>query len=109
MLISSHRLDEVAELVNRVVELDRGKVVLDDHVADEVQLDSLLACTVRINRTEEAFAKAISQWGFRDEDSGLFWRGDVAGPDRLRFLGLISRYAGLVTDLELKESKGGEK
>lgn len=36
MLISSHRLDEVAALVNRVIELDQGKVVLDDRVADSV-------------------------------------------------------------------------
>jgi ABC-2 type transport system ATP-binding protein len=38
MLISSHRLNEVAALVNRVVELDMGKVVLDDRVADDVSL-----------------------------------------------------------------------
>ena len=34
MLISSHRLDEVASLVNRVIEMDQGSVVLDDRVAD---------------------------------------------------------------------------
>ncbi len=38
MLISSHRLDEVAALVNRVIELDQGVVVLDDRVADLVDL-----------------------------------------------------------------------
>jgi hypothetical protein len=27
----------------------------------------------------------------------------VAGADRLRFLGMISRYAGLVSDLQLTE------
>jgi ABC-2 type transport system ATP-binding protein len=31
-LISSHRLDELVALVNRVLELDMGKVVLDDSV-----------------------------------------------------------------------------
>lgn len=36
MLISSHRLDEIARLVERVVELDRGRVVLDEPVADAV-------------------------------------------------------------------------
>lgn len=107
MLISSHRLDEVAELVNRVVELDRGKVVLDDHVADDIQLDSMLECVLRLNRVEDAFAKAIGQWGFEDTGDGLNWRGKVAGPDRLRFLGLMSRYAGVVADLEMKESQGG--
>lgn len=34
MLLSSHRLDEISTLVNRVVELDMGKIVLDDFVAE---------------------------------------------------------------------------
>ena len=43
MLISSHRLDEVAPLVNRVIEMDMGRIVLDDRVAD----DTGLACCRR--------------------------------------------------------------
>lgn len=31
-LISSHRLDELTSLVNRVIELDRGKIILDKHL-----------------------------------------------------------------------------
>ncbi|RMG29467.1 MAG: ABC transporter ATP-binding protein [Gammaproteobacteria bacterium] len=95
MLISSHRLDEVAALVNRVIELDQGRVVLDDHVADQVDIDSRLAAEVVLTRTEAAFARTIQGWGFVSDD-GLHWRGQVAGPDRLRFLGVLSRYAALL-------------
>ncbi|PIE01476.1 MAG: ABC transporter [Acidobacteria bacterium] len=101
MIISSHRLDEVAPLVNRVVELDMGKIVLDDHVDDAVNLDSLLNCSIRLAKENEAFNKAIGDWGFEFKDQ--LWNGQVAGPDRLRFLGVISRYAGLVKDIEMKE------
>lgn len=104
MLISSHRLDEVAALVNRVVELDQGKVVLDDRVADSVELTSRLDCTVRITRAEPAFAKAISAWGFVDAGDGMTWQGTVAGADRLRFLGVLSRYAALIAALDLSEA-----
>lgn len=104
MLISSHRLDEVAALVNRVVELDQGRVVLDDRVADSVDLASRLDCRIRLTRPEPAFAKAITAWGFRDIDSGTTWQGSVAGADRLRFLGTLSRYAALIAALELSES-----
>jgi ABC-2 type transport system ATP-binding protein len=103
MLISSHRLDEVAALVNRVIELDQGKVVLDDRVADSVDLDSRLACEIRLSRPEPAFAKTIRSWGFSEHDKGLTWRGSVAGPDRLRFLGTLSRYVALIAALELRE------
>ncbi len=103
MLISSHRLDEIAALVNRVVELDRGQIVLDDHVADAVDLDAELACTVRLSRKEEAFGRALAEWGFETVDDGLTWHGSVAGPDRLRFLGMVSRYAGILAGLDLSE------
>ncbi|OGT89848.1 MAG: ABC transporter [Gammaproteobacteria bacterium RIFOXYA12_FULL_61_12] len=107
MLISSHRLDEVATLVNRVIELDQGQVVLDDKVDDHVDLNSRLACRVRINRPEAAFARAVGQWGFTAAPDGLQWEGSVAGPDRLRFLGMLSRYAGLLAGLEMKDAGHG--
>lgn len=104
MLISSHRLDEVAALVNRVVELERGRVVLDDRVADAVDLDSHLVCRLWLRRDEPAFARAIGAWGFVAAPGGREWRGVVAGPDRLRFLGMLSRYAGLLAGIEMNAS-----
>ncbi len=104
MLISSHRLDEVAALVNRVIELDQGRVVLDDRVADLVDLASRLSCTLGLLRPDDAFARAIAPWGFTSDASRLNWDGTVAGPDRLRFLGVLSRYAALLARVHLDET-----
>jgi len=106
MLISSHRLDEVAALVNRVVELDQGRVVLNDHVADQIDMDSLLDCRLTLSRADSAFAETVREWGFTDMSQGTVWQGRVAGPDRLRFLGVLSRYAALLQGIELRESVG---
>ena len=105
MIISSHRLDEVAALVNRVVELDQGKVVLDDHVADQIDMTSVLECTVSLLRPEAAFAETVRDWGFATTDEGITWKGKVAGPDRLRFLGVLSRYAGLLNGIHMEAVK----
>jgi ABC-2 type transport system ATP-binding protein len=105
MLISSHRLNEVATLVNRVVELDMGRVVLDDRVADDVSLAGLLDCRIRVKRSEAAFAKALAAWDFRASADGLEWTGAVAGPDRLRFLGMTSRYVALISELSFSETE----
>ena len=104
MLISSHRLDEVAALVNRVVELDQGRIVLNDHVADQVDMNSLLACRITLTRANAAFAETVREWGFDDAGGGLIWCGQVSGPDRLRFLGVLSRYAALLKGIQLDES-----
>lgn len=109
MLISSHRLDEVSALVNRVIEMDRGKVVLDDKVADEVSLTGKLDCSLHLRRAEESITKALTHWGFVDMGGGLAWQGKVAGPDRLRFLGMVSRYVGILTAIHLEESPQGGK
>lgn len=104
MIISSHRLDEVSALVNRVIEMDMGKVVLDDKVADAVTLTAKLTCRIVLSRFEPAFAKALDGWKFASRDDNRIWEGEIAGPDRLRFLGIISRYTALVSDLSLSES-----
>jgi ABC-2 type transport system ATP-binding protein len=105
MLISSHRLDEVASLVNRVVEMDLGKIVLDDKVADLVDMSSRLSCIVRMIKPEQAFAKALLEWGFSKQPDEVCWNGIIAGPDRLRFLGMLSRYAALLAGIEMHEAE----
>ncbi len=105
MIISSHRLDEVAALVNRVVELDQGDIVLNDHVADQINLNSVLVCRLRLNRSSSAFAETIREWGFIDSEDGKVWQGEIAGPDRLRFLGVLSRYAALLKGIHLDENE----
>jgi len=108
MLISSHRLDEVAPLVQRVVELDRGRIALDDRVSEAGTLSSVLVCRLRLRRSEDGIEAQLQSWGFRlQEDEGV-WQGQVASPDRLRFLGMISRYSGLIAGLRLEESEREE-
>jgi ABC-2 type transport system ATP-binding protein len=104
MIISSHRIDEVAALVNRVIEMDLGKVVLDDKVADDVSLSGRFACRLVSRRTDAALAKTLATWRFTADASGLVWNGEVAGPDRLRFMGMLSRYVALIGDLSLHEA-----
>lgn len=103
MIISSHRLDEVATLVNRVVEMDQGKIVLDDLVADSLSMTAKLDCTLTLVRSEPSFAKVMLEWGFNSDTEQQRWTGRVASPDRLRFLGVLSRYAGLLTGIEMQE------
>jgi ABC-2 type transport system ATP-binding protein len=88
LLLSSHRLDEVAPLVDRVVELDRGRVALDDRVADGV-------------RDEPGMAAALRGWGFTGDAPGRTFAGTVPAGDRLRFLAMLSRYSGALDRVQL--------
>jgi ABC-2 type transport system ATP-binding protein len=104
MLISSHRINEVSALVTRVVELDTGKVVLDDRVAAEISLAGILTGRVISRQHEPALIKTLAQWNFHPVNADANeWEGQVAGPDRLRFLGMVSRYAAVVSHVSLTE------
>lgn len=104
MVLSSHRVDEVAALVSRVVELDHGRVVLDDRIQGGGALDVLLACRVELAHPSDAAATALGAWGLVADGDALVYQGAIAGPDRLRFLGTMARYAGLVRGLHVEEA-----
>jgi ABC-2 type transport system ATP-binding protein len=101
MIISSHRIDEIAALVNRVIELERGRIVLDDTVTDVGELGSVFDVALETARDEPSFARAAADWGL--ERHAARWTGAIAGPDRLRFLGFVARHAGLVRDLAMTD------
>ena len=104
MIVSSHRLDEIAPLVNRVVELQQGRVVLDDAVADAGALGTRFSCSIALIRADAAFARAAAEWGLSPDADALQWRGCIAGPDRLAFLGFVARHSGLVAGLQIMEA-----
>ncbi len=104
MIVSSHRIDEIAPLVDRVVELDRGRIVLDDTVADAGALGSMFMAEVETSRREDSFARAARDWGLQESSQGR-WSGAIAGPDRLRFLGFVARHAGLLAGVSLRETR----
>ncbi len=95
MIVSSHRVDEVASLVTRVVEMERGRVVFDDRLVQGPAMAPLSA-QLRIAKAEPEFMAAMEEWGLAAEGGGLVWRGVIAGPDRLRFMHFLSRYSGLL-------------
>lgn len=101
MLISSHRLEEVVGLVNRVIELDRGQVVLDERIAAIGSLAARHACHIVTTRAEPAFASAMREWGLTASAHGLGWHGSIAAADRLRFLAVLTRFGGLIASLRI--------
>jgi ABC-2 type transport system ATP-binding protein len=112
MVISSHRLDEVAGLVQRVVELDHGRIVLDERIAESGGLGATLRCRVELARREQVACRALEAWGLAatpGDAGGVVFEGAIARPDRLRFFGMLARYSGLVVAVSLEEARPPEE
>ena len=56
---------------------------------------------IRLKHPNEAAERAFASWGLRSGEAGTDFEGEIAACDRLRFLGVIARYAGIVSDLRL--------
>jgi len=58
-------------------------------------------------RYAERHGYTVQLFDYQDGDTaGLNWEGTVAGPDRLRFLGVLSRYAALLAHIRMDEAQG---
>ena len=101
MRIRTGMLERVAPLVNRVIELDRGQVVLDDSVVDRLKAGDFRDCRIGLSEPHPTFAAALADWGFSDQ-GGVLFTGRVPAGDTLRFLGLLSRYASLIDRLSFE-------
>jgi ABC-2 type transport system ATP-binding protein len=106
MLIASHRLEEVAPLVNRVIEMEQGRIVLDDAVADRLESGSARSCIIKLNQRHESFERALKGWNFSASGSGLVYEGSFPAAESFRLLGLLSRYASLIDKFGFETEAG---
>ena len=107
MIISSHRLNEVSALVTRVVELDLGKVTLDERTGNSDSLRTMLDCRVVARERDPSLLALLIAWRFTEVGSNepdFEWRGRIAAADRLRFLGAITPYASATRSISVDEA-----
>ena len=101
MLLSSHRVDEIINLINRIVEIDYGRVVQDERIDQSSFADKMLACRVILTKNHEAAIRMLKEWGFHDVNGGLEFEGSFIGAERLRFLTSISHFANHIQKLNI--------
>ncbi len=103
MLLSSHRVDEIIHLINRIVEMDYGQVV-EDELLDKSSLgEIMLTCQVRLTKAHEAAGRMLKEWNFTNRDAELEFEGSFIGTERLRFLTSISHFANHIEKLNIKQ------
>ena len=101
MLLSSHRVDEIINLINRIVELDYGRVVQDDQISRSRFGDKMLSCRVILTEAHKPAVRMLNDWNFENLNGGLEFKGDFIGAERLRFLTSISHFANHIQELNI--------
>ncbi len=101
MLLSSHRVDEIVNLISRVIEMDYGKVVRDEQIERSELADKVIACRVVLSESYEPAIKLLRDWKFENVNGGLEFTGRFIGTERFRFLAAISHFAGHIEKLDM--------
>jgi len=101
MLLSSHRVDEVINLINRIVEIDHGRIVQDELISESRMADQLLNCRVMFTEKNEKAMQMLQDWNFERRENGLSFEGSFIGTERLRFMTTISHFANQIKSLNI--------
>jgi len=103
MLLSSHRVDEIINLINRIVEVDYGKVVQDEQIDQSEFADKILGCKIILTNEHEAAIRMLKDWGFKNLNDEQEFEGSFIGTERLKFLTSISHFANHIQKLNISE------
>jgi ABC-2 type transport system ATP-binding protein len=101
MLLSSHRVDEIINLINRIVEMDYGKIVHDERIDQSIFADKMLDCRVTLTKNHQAAIRMLNEWGFKNVNGGCEFTGSFMGAEQLRFLTSISHFANHIQKLNI--------
>ncbi len=101
MVLSSHRVDELLSLVNRVVEMDCGSIVLDERLNGGISRDRLVDCELTLHEVNDSIRKVLETWQFRNGSGPGRYQGEIAEEDRIRFISAISHFSHHIQELQL--------
>lgn len=108
MLLTSHRVDELAGIVSRVIELDAGVITIDDIVegGDTDTLTGEQVCNLELKRIPVSVKGVLQEWSFTTKDNDeLRWEGVIPSADSFRFHATLTRWSGIIESVTLRRKK----
>ena len=104
MIASSHRVDEVLNLINRIIEMDHGKIVTDDAIGEKHQNEKRLHCSIELSHPKETILRIFTnKWNFNASRKGMAFEGEILEEDRLDLLSDMSSNHAFIKEFSFKE------
>ena len=101
MILSSHRMNEISTLVTRVVEMDLGKITLDEHLIVSASTENKFNYEIVLKEINDDLTKILNDWHFISRNDALIWQSDINESDNVKFMNIISRFSGIILDIKM--------
>ena len=105
MLLSSHRISELQQIVNRVVEMDFGRIVLDEHISTVVGDEVAYRYFVSFFEVNDDLNRLLHVWGFQKNQKPNTFFTVVRGSDSPRLMEELTRFASLIDSFKVDRVK----
>lgn len=106
LLLTSHRIDELSEIVTRSIELDMGTVSLDEIFvqSEQNQTPKKYICGIHFNQISDHIVKTLNEWGFTSSlDNKNSWSGVIYSINKYKYYSMITRWNSFIVKSEIRE------
>ena len=102
MLLTSHRLDELSGIVSRVIEIDNGRMTMDDLVSSGSKntLTEFKYCILKFKSLPDSVTRTLHEWNFQNQND--VWSGYIPSSDSFRFHSTLTRWSGIIENVTIK-------
>jgi len=103
MILSSHRLNEISTLVNRLIEMDLGNIVVDKTMIPQSEKDFVFRYKIRLTETNEELENLLTNWKFKQNSEHLNWEAEIRNKDVAKLSNILNRFTDFIKSIETKK------
>ncbi len=100
MILSSHRLNEISTLVNRLIEMDLGNIVVDKTMIPLSEKKSIFKYNIYLSESNEELENVLRTWKFKQNSSTLHWEATIANKDVVKLSNILNRFTDFIKSIE---------
>ena len=108
MILSSHRMNEISTLVTRIVEMDLGKVTLDEHLVISASPENKFSYKIVFKEINDDLRNILNDWKFTAVNGNFTWESEINESDNAKFLNITSHFSAVIKDMKVEKLEAGQ-
>ncbi len=100
MILSSHRLNEISTLVNRLIEMDLGSIVIDKKMTPSSEKNYSFNFSIELSEANEELENLLKTWNFEQNSNPLHWHANIKNSDIVKLSNILNKFTDSINKIE---------